>query len=1140
MVTGDWELTESRLPIAAKIVKAMREQFHEGDYDRLVFTGDMFREYTAGTELFARRAIEGFAGDVTQPNIMVVGNHDREVMADRLTALFGETMAYDAPTVTSLDGTPIGILPAPDRAAFGSGRGAEGKRARDSALSDALEAALVSLETQIGGERLGEAMLLFHATVDEAVFGSQKQAAGLTWQIPAARLQRWGLAIGGHIHQPQKIGENIYYTGGIAPWDFSDKAERFRVLVVDTKTLEVESKSLPTVLLPIEIVLGEYQGQTAFIAADDKGFNLTDGSGNFLFIRSLEACLRYPSVGAKPDDRINLKIRARLPQSELDLIPSAEEIKKNIRFNLETLTICREPTAMHKIRISEDAHKFELPEMIDEYVKATEGEFDAEVVDRAKQLLDDIADQYLPGEGNFGFSPKRLWIKNFRQWGDVELDLEGLAGGIAITGDNALGKSNLLEAILFALFKRSPSSSDLEEELRHGEAGGSVELWFSADGSDYLVRRSLERTGSGVSCKSEFFIINQYSGDKTPVCEKANEIDKRIPELVGSYDFVISTFIGTQSEIDRLVDATPTQWHKLLLEALALERFEPLRKISSDRKARAQEEVEKIETRIDELQQQITVDAAEMGDLGEEEEIKEQIVSATDTMKTWEKEIEKLQRRKERLIEQKAEMESKASARMELLKKRSKLQDRIDEISIEDIGEKPDAPDVTDLALEEHKELLKKMEQQREKLSIDIEKLGARLARVDAELEAAAREEKRLRGKHDEVVDKKRKLCDKNKELTAPCDPELRPECEAWKEYTRGDHIERLEREAEKLAAEITQARARQHDENGTQLGIELKDKKSRFEKLTRDIKAKADFIGDQENKKKALEIWQSKKRLADSRENLLEEAGEELLGVERQIGDLGGARSRLVEINEERNEVVNVITSKRVEIKDKAECRDLLQRKLSQIESFRRGIEDKKRRQKELEGEKAGKTAEARAWGLLAQAFHNTGIPYLFMERMISSFQTEANELLSPTDLSVEIETVTATKKGEARDRVSVHFYDARGRHPLGSASGYQRAALGMALRASMAAVGSRFWGAVPEIYVQDEGWERFHSSRRDIARELIDSLAGRFNRFFYITHIDQLAQTADVHLQVVGEGGASRLIGLGTEEERVESKAS
>jgi DNA repair exonuclease SbcCD ATPase subunit len=79
------------------------------------------------------------------------------------------------------------------------------------------------------------------------------------------------------------------------------------------------------------------------------------------------------------------------------------------------------------------------------------------------------------------------------------------------------------------------------------------------------------------------------------------------------------------------------------------------------------------------------------------------------------------------------------------------------------------------------------------------------------------------------------------------------------------------------------------------------------------------------------------------------------------------------------------------------------------------------------------------------------------------------------------------------------------------------------MALRAAMAAVGARFWGAVPEIYVQDEGFERFNTKRHDIARELISSLAERFTRFVYITHVDSLGDSADVRLRVEGENGRS-----------------
>ena len=85
----------------------------------------------------------------------------------------------------------------------------------------------------------------------------------------------------------------------------------------------------------------------------------------------------------------------------------------------------------------------------------------------------------------------------------------------------------------------------------------------------------------------------------------------------------------------------------------------------------------------------------------------------------------------------------------------------------------------------------------------------------------------------------------------------------------------------------------------------------------------------------------------------------------------------------------------------------------------------------------------------------------------------------------------------------------------------------LSIVLSAALSITGSAFWGAVPELYIQDEGWGTLDEAHLEIARELITRIAGRFTRFVYITHTASLAQSADVRMEVVSENGTSTLRG-------------
>jgi hypothetical protein len=149
-IFSDPELTRERIPIAQIILEDLASKM--GPNDKLAFTGDMFREFNAATAYFAANIIER----MDPLAWLLVGNHDREIGQDRIQALWAGRgpSVFSAPECFCLDGVWYAFLPAPDRAAFGVSRGAEGKRARDAALSTALEAALIALETQIGPENL--------------------------------------------------------------------------------------------------------------------------------------------------------------------------------------------------------------------------------------------------------------------------------------------------------------------------------------------------------------------------------------------------------------------------------------------------------------------------------------------------------------------------------------------------------------------------------------------------------------------------------------------------------------------------------------------------------------------------------------------------------------------------------------------------------------------------------------------------------------------------------------------------------------------------------------------------------------------------------------------------------------------------
>ena len=1152
MVTSDWELTEDRLPIAEKAIAAMLKEFEEGDYTHFVFCGDMFREFTAATGKFARETIE-WIGDLTNNTpepVLLVGNHDRETTEDRITALFGHSIAV--PKTGHFNGTPVAFLPAPNRAVFGATRGAEGKRARDAAISEALEAALISLETQIGPENLGKAILFNHCTIVGADMGSMKIPPGFTWQIDAARLQRWGLVVSGHIHFPGQIGDNIFNVGGIFPQTHGEKADTFRVLCIEDTGRAVHSIPLPRVLVPIEVELGPHEEA------------IWPGYGKPLEAEVVEYLRRKANLDTAADT-VNLKIRAKLPPNELDALPGAETLKAAInkhfgRELIHELKICREPQGLHKARLEGDVRKMQLAEQFDAWLVAMEIDADGPTVEQAKTFLSELGVGDLLSGGKFGYKPLWTRVHNFCQWADAHIDYSMLEGAVSVSGMNKLGKSNLfIKAAEFALYKTT-GPTPLEFDLRKGKTEGHVEHCYIASGKTYLVRRSMERGKGGVTCKSELFeFIDGIDGTRgldvksvKPVTEKATDIDRYIEDTVGSRPFFLSTVIGSQGDTERIINATPADWDKWLAEALGLERFEPYRKDAQKRADGAKSDVEKTETRIDELDGQIVSEEAELEDMTDAESIN-QSIALNQGYHDGSKAAKKVHEETAQALQVKiAGLNDKLADGPGLNEELEEVEKSLIVLSLsdaEDIGPRPE-PIVFEGSVEEAKGKLDRLRATRDTLDDELSKLRTRHAELGGNIasHATAKAELvkkgvRLQGQIEELEAKPLEVPPCEELLDEDPDaPKVRDTCPAWRAYSNGEHIEQME--LERVAVEVEATTISKNlvtmKEQHEQFAADILEKRKLEQATVDQVADLSQRIGDYENVEKAIELWDVKARGVEAEKVREAELKQKRVGLQEKIKALVQYVDDRALLQTELVELRPKITTLTADIEKYEREIHLLYAKLDARKLIEAAIAKKRTRQKELRGEIAGGLLDSQAWGLVALSLHhNTGIPYMLLEQMIGGFEREVNRILEPADMSITIQTITPTQKGEARDKLTVWLNDERGQHPLAKASGMQRQPLVMAIRTGFSIVGSHFYGNMPEIYLQDEGFGAFHSSMYDVAREMIAVIAERFRTFVYITHTS-LADSADIKLQIVEAGDSSRVVGLTTYEEIEERVAS
>ena len=1212
MFMGDYELTRDRLPIARPILESAASLFESEKCDVFIGTGDYIDEFEPDVvHYFRELMIDGFGVD----KHLLIGNHDYNVPGiDRMNAIFDnndwagsggvhivsypmvKTFSHPSDDKGNAVETAVAFLPAPNRAMFGANRIPENQIERNKALTAALGNAVKALGMEFGKTRRiitepdmmpispAESIFVAHGTPAGAVFPTGKRSHGLTWEIPTDTVRTFGKALFGHIHRPYEMDHGrIVGVGGIAPWTHGDRdAQYYAVIVTVHADNRIEHMFVPLLrqLFPVELfvresgVYWEYDNMSGMSiqGMPDISNGLSFGGVDYLDADNfasgiIKIATEQLPYSWRPADTIALKIRFQLPHAMMSTLPSDGEIRTAIMAH-----ISQAPTGIHKItiarertdtavaaRIAGDRESMTMDAMFREWMLATGNTIESEAFERANDFIRDIDAADMFADGNFGIEPIRLTFRNFRQWENAEIDFADWNGAVAITGKNALGKSNLVESMLFALYKHTPSSSGLiADEINNNTTDAAVEFEFRAGGAQYKVSRALKRTKKGATCKTEFVERRIVADDIVaggviadspdapkwmPVAETAGDIDKAIAEIVGSYPFVISTFFGTQKDIDRLIDATPTEMHELMLESLALHRFEQFRDDAANRSRAIADEHDSLTTAIaaaDELidRTREKLEPYESADVYDAEIANAE--KANETFK-FDRDTERLNAVEQRAIRDAAMIKraDKAAFERALADYKSTVKKADKEIMEMERQHAADAPTLPPVPVSQ--------------LTIDRGETNDALHNSHFESNDIGRQQKSAIATHTAAVgtvnttagriaaiDRDIAVMDVGGYPDVPCDEpdfsgppnagdrNIKSRCPAYRIMTAAGRRESYVAERDKAAAGLANA---QTEMAVAKFAVDTLEKQGNA--IERDVVAASDALREIDVQiatataaEKAIlnhaamageieKALSTRNEYADRAVSLafkIKKCGDPETAIATCDAAIAAANEKAEMADNqlaESNQLIRAVGETRSTVKALADT-------IADTETIRNTNADTAKR---IAG-------DVHAWTLLVDAFSkNGGIPYLIMEKTVGGIAAETNRLLDVcgSGITIEIATQTETQAGDARDRVDIRFNDERGNHPLASASGYQRAVIGMSLRAAFSRIGSEFWGLTPAFFVQDEGWDRFHASARPIAGALIAELADTFKTFVFITHIVSLGDYADTRIDVTGENGIS-----------------
>ncbi|MFB6124519.1 MAG: DNA double-strand break repair ATPase Rad50 [Halanaeroarchaeum sp.] len=583
---------------------------------------------------------------------------------------------------------------------------------------------------------------------------------------------------------------------------------------------------------------------------------------------------------------------------------------------------------------------------------------------------------------------ERVRLRNFKCYEDADVSFD--RGVTVIHGLNGSGKSSLLEATFFALYGATALDRTLEDIVTIGAEEAEIDLWFVHDGVDYHLRRRVRATGERATTAECVLEGAEESYDGV------TDVEAAVTEMLrmDADAFVNSAFVR-QGEINKLINATPTERQEMIDRLLQLGTLEEYRERASEARLGVENVLDRWEGRLESLDEQIS--AKENRDLHERkstlgselsevearietledgrEEAQETLADAESTLEAYEEAREELGDVAERIddlratiAEAESERETLAEAIAEHREAVADLADRIEDLLAETDLESADAEAVAEriATLREERESLQEelmhvrdtvteAESAAERLrenAADLEERAERKREEAADLDTSVEEtetaveerETRMEGLADEVASLRAAFDDAPVEVGDAADlvADVESDIEDLREE-RGDHRESLAtaesrvEEAEKLLSEGKCPECGQPVEGSPHI--------ESLDEYREAVATRREAVADVEE------------RLEAARERL--ERAESLQETEREIERLETERDRVAEVLEERRET---IAEKREQATQRREEADALEERAEEAREeatdAQERADDARKRIGELNGERTERKA--------------------------------------------------------------------------------------------------------------------------------------------------------------------------------------
>ncbi len=649
---------------------------------------------------------------------------------------------------------------------------------------------------------------------------------------------------------------------------------------------------------------------------------------------------------------------------------------------------------------------------------------------------------------------KSVKLENIRSYVNEEIKFP--EGSLLLAGDIGSGKSTILLAMEFALFG---IKSDLPGEvlLRHGKNSGGVELRFSLENKDIIVKRTLKRMKDAVRQDSGYIIIDDKKTEGI-----ATELKTRIISLLG---YPKSLIAKSKDLIYRFTVYTPQEEMKQILYESKDIRLDTLRKVFGiDKYKRIKEN---IQSYVRELKSKKKEYEASVADLDEKQRQKKEKEDNIETIKTNMKKLEpELRQINEDLVKQKEVLDKYEKDIQELNNLNSKLElydnnilyiseqnKRLNE-ETEELGEETEKikKEIDEKELLKYEELIKDIKTKEKEVEDKENNLG-NIKNMLSELLV-------LKNKSEELKEKITKL----------------DTCPVCKQKVTKEHIEHIKLEEDTKLKDFNEK-------------IELYEKQEN--EISELIKKLKNNINELKEKEKKLEV--NKVKLSNLKEKIeriskLKQNKEEF---KKKIGELNTKRLQIKEKIEKfkdldkkykkEKELLNNILDEQKELEIKI---SELKKEKEMLDKIIKDLEEEIKKKIKIKGQ-INYIMQVQNW--LEEYFIN--LMSAMEKQVLSKVYNEFNELVKEWfNMLIEDEVLNIRLDEEFTPVIEQNGYETS----LQNLSGGEKTAVALAYRLALNKVINDLITGIKtkNLIILDEPTDGFSTEQLDRVKEVIDSL--------------------------------------------------